>query len=56
MSAVFLSTRDTEMLTRYKWRYTLEHAGFTRAEACRILFLRMLRDSGAWLPTAIPQP
>jgi hypothetical protein len=41
-----LTERDIDRLTNYKWRYSLETAGFTTAQANRLLFARWLYRHG----------
>jgi hypothetical protein len=38
----YLSNRDIDRLTNYKWRYSLESHGFSSGEASRLLFMRWL--------------
>ena len=38
----YLSSRDIDRLTNYKWRYSLESHGFSAVEASRLLFMRWL--------------
>jgi hypothetical protein len=35
-----LTATDVRRLTLFKWRYSLETAGFSRAEAAHLLFLK----------------
>lgn len=37
-----LTPHEYHRLTLFKWRYSLEFIGFTRAQAGRLLFLRWL--------------
>lgn len=41
-----LTDLDKVRLTRFKWRYSLETAGFTPEEARRLLFFKWLALSG----------
>ena len=38
----YLSSREVDRLTNYKWRYSLESHGFSGVEASRLLFMRWL--------------
>ena len=42
----FLSRRDIDRLTNYKWRYSLESHGFSTEQATRLLFARWLHRQG----------
>ena len=46
----FLSPHELYRLTLYKWRYTLEAAGFTPAEVADLLFLKWLRCTRRLVP------
>ena len=38
----YLTRRDIDRLTNYKWRYSLESHGFSTEQAGRLLFARWL--------------
>ena len=42
----YLSRRDVDRLTNYKWRYSLESHGFSTEQASRLLFARWLVRQG----------
>ena len=42
----YLSRRDIDRLTNYKWRYSLESHGFSTEQASRLLFARWLVRQG----------
>lgn len=41
-----LTSQDVRRLTLFKWRYSLESAGFSTREAKRLLFLKWLNARG----------
>jgi hypothetical protein len=47
--AIYLTERDMDRLTNYKWRYSLETAGFSTEQANRLLFTRWLYRRGGIL-------
>lgn len=42
----YLSRRDVDRLTNYKWRYSLESYGFSTEQAARLLFVKWLVREG----------
>jgi hypothetical protein len=45
-SVAYLSRRDIDRLTNYKWRYSLESHGFSTDQATRLLFIKWLHRRG----------
>ena len=41
-AGVLLTAQDVRRLTLFKWRYSLESAGFTSRQAAHLLFLKWL--------------
>jgi hypothetical protein len=42
----YLSSREIDRLTSYKWRYALESHGFSSAQAHRLVFMKWLYGHG----------
>lgn len=42
----YLTRRDVDRLTNYKWRYSLESHGFSTEQASRLLFVKWLVRRG----------
>lgn len=45
-TVAYLSRRDIDRLTTYKWRYSLESHGFSSRQAEHLLFIKWLYGQG----------
>jgi hypothetical protein len=46
-TSTYLTRRDVDRLTAYKWRYSLESHGFSSNQASHLLFMKWLYKQGS---------